>query len=207
MSMRAYASSAMSDWEDSGTCLLLGGLLLSSDESRRNEERTLYRAEWPFLWWRVSTNKTRTEQTLQILKGINSRNKEIPRGNMEQNVDCHKWIHDNEAENTTQLRTSRNPLAQITRFRFPSLKAEGDRPLKKEARSKNKISLAQFLSLYCGKDTTQLRMSRNPLAPITRIIFPSSKAEGDRRLKKSETRSTDKLSLSQSLSLYCGFTK
>jgi hypothetical protein len=103
----------------------------------------------------------------------------------------------------TQLRSSRNPLAPITRFGFPSSKAEGDRCLKKEARSKDKLSLSQFLSLYCGKDMTQLRTSRNPLALITRFIFPSSKAEGDRRLKK-EARSKDKLSLSQFLSLYCG---
>jgi hypothetical protein len=84
----------------------------------------------------------------------------------------------------TQLRTSHNPLAPITRLKFLSSKAEGDRRLKKEPRSKDKTSLSPFLSLYCGKDTTQLRTSRNPLAPITRFIFPSSKAEEDRRLKK-----------------------
>jgi hypothetical protein len=30
------------------------------------------------------------QQTLQILKRIITRNKDIPRGNMEQNVDCHR---------------------------------------------------------------------------------------------------------------------
>jgi hypothetical protein len=48
LSKQAYASSAISDREDSGTYLLLGGLLPSSDESGRNEESTLYWAGWPF---------------------------------------------------------------------------------------------------------------------------------------------------------------
>jgi hypothetical protein len=111
--------------------------------------------------------------------------------------------HDLRERETTDVTQSFNADYEV---RFPSSKAEGDRRLKKEARSTDKLSLSQSISLYCGKENSWTRETTDVTQSFSanyEVRFPSSKAEGDRPLKK-EARSADKLSLSQFLSLYCG---
>jgi predicted aspartyl protease len=54
-----------------------------------------------------------------------------------------------------------------------------------------RVYLGLFPCIAGRRIHKQLRTSRNPLAPITRFIFPSSKAERDRRLKNKENSWTE----------------